>query len=128
MTAYEQLLLETSPKVIENRDEYDRTIHRVGELIRKGRDRTPEETRIMRLLSVLIQDYDRRHAQPPEESNPAERLRYLLEISHQTPAALIPVFGQRSHVNEALHGRRPISAAQARRLGAMFRLKPNYFL
>jgi HTH-type transcriptional regulator / antitoxin HigA len=126
-TAYEELLLETSPAVIETREQYEAVLRRVADLTR-ARRRTPEETKLFRLLSLLIQDYDRRHALPLDEATPAERLEYLLEVSGKTPADLLSVFGQRSHANEALHGKRPISAAQARKLGEMFHLNPGYFL
>ena len=128
MHAYEELLAEASPQVIETDQQYERTISRLGRLMRKGRERTAAETKFMRLLSVLVQDYDRRHAQPPSDDTPAERLQYLLEASGKTPADLLAVFGQRSHVNEALTGKRPISADQARKLGKMFCLNPGYFI
>jgi len=127
-TAYEELLLETKPAVIENREQYETVLRRVADLTRAGRRRAPEETKLFRLLGVLIQDYDRRHALPPDEATPAERLEYLLEISGKTPADLLGVFGQRGHVSEALKGKRPISAAQARKLGEIFHLNPGYFL
>jgi antitoxin component HigA of HigAB toxin-antitoxin module len=82
----------------------------------------------MKLLAVLVEDYDRRHALPPDGSTPPERLRYLLEISGKTTAALAPVFGPRSHVNEALNGKRAISAEQARKLGALFGVHPGFFI
>jgi HTH-type transcriptional regulator/antitoxin HigA len=41
---------------------------------------------------------------------------------------LSPIFGQRSHVSEALTGKRAISAAQARKLGALFHVSPGLFL
>ena len=97
-------------------------------LIRRGRTRTPDETRLMRLLSLLIQYYDRRHAMPPDDSSPAERLQHLLELSGKKPADLLPVFGQRSHVNGALTGKRPINGTRARKLSEIFHLKPGYFL
>ena len=128
MTAYAELLLETEPQIIENREQYDAIHGRVDALIRRGRSRTADETKLLRLLSLLIQDYDRRHAMPPDDSSPAERLQYLLQVSGKEPAALLPVFGQRSHVNEALTGKRPVSATQARKLGEIFHLKPGYFL
>src|ERR1039457_2372842 len=128
MTAYAELLLETEPQIIENREQYDVIHSRVDALIRRGRSRTPDETKLLRLLSLLIQDYDRRHAMPPDDSSPAERLQYLLQVSGKDPADLLPLFGQRSHVNEALTGKRPVSAAQARKLGEIFHLKPGYFL
>lgn len=127
-TAYEELLLKTKPEVIQTRERYEAVLRRVADLTRAGRHRTPEETKLFRLLSLLIQDYDRRHALPPDEATPAERLEYLLEISGKTPVDLLPVFGQRSHVNEALNGKRPISADQARKLGRMFHLNPGYFV
>jgi antitoxin component HigA of HigAB toxin-antitoxin module len=61
---------------------------RAGELVGKGRKRTPEETQFM----------------------------------------LMPVFGQRSHVHEALNGKRPISATQARKLGKLFNVDDGLFL
>jgi antitoxin component HigA of HigAB toxin-antitoxin module len=128
MTAYEELLLETKPEVIATHEQYEAVLRRVADLTRAGRRRTPEETKLFRLLSLLIQDYDRRHALPPDEATPAERLEYLLEVSGKTPTDLLLVFGQRSHVNEALKGKRPISAAQARKLGEMFHLNPGYFV
>ncbi len=82
----------------------------------------------MKLLAVLVEDYDRRHSLPPDNSSPAEKLRYLLETSGKSAAALTAVFGQRSHVNEALTGKRKISADQARKLGRLFSVKPGLFV
>ena len=63
-----------------------------------------------------------------KQSSPVQRLKYLLETSCRNASDLLEVFGQRSHVNEALNGKRPISADQARKLGAMFRVKPGVFI
>ncbi len=128
MTAYEALLCETRPEVIETAEQYDAVAARLAQLVRNGRRRTAAEARLMRLLAVLVEDYDRRHALPPGESTPAERLKYLLETSGRTPAGLLSVFGQRSHVHEALKGKRPISAEQARKLATMFSVKPSLFI
>lgn len=128
MTAYEALLCEIRPEVIETGKQYDYVVARLAVLVRNGVRRTSSETRLMRLLAVLVEDYDRRHALPPGESSPYERLKYLLERTGRTPADLLGVFGQRSHVNEALNGKRPISAEQARKLAAMFSVKPGVFI
>ena len=126
---YQDLLSEAAPEVIETRDQYRAVYKRFGQLFDLGRaGRSPEEEKLFRLLALLIQDYDRRHALPPDNSTPAERLAYLLEVSRKAPADLIPVFGQKSHVSEALKGKRSISAEQARKLGKMFHLNPGYFL
>ena len=126
--SYETLLTETRPQVIETWKQYQTIGQRFGDLLGKGRARTAEETKLMRLLGLLIQDYDRRHAMPPDDSTPADRLQFLLEHSGKTSTDLLPVFGQRSHVHEALTGKRAISAAQARKLGQLFHVHPGLFL
>ena len=125
---YEELLIETLPQVIDTEAQYDQIAGRFGDLVGKGRARSAEETKLLRLLTLLVEDYDRRHALPPDKSTPAEKLRFLLEHSAKTAADLRPIFGQRSHVHEALTGKRGISAPQARKLGQLFRVSPGVFL
>lgn len=123
---YEELLVETTPSRISNEAEYDALGERLAELVAKRR-RSAAEERLTELLCVLVEDYDRRMSEPVEKSTPAERLQYMLECSGKTPADLLPVFRQRSHVNEALSGKRPVSPEQAKKLGAMFHVRPAYF-
>ena len=127
--SYEDLLTETSPQVIESWEQYEAIGHRFGDLVGKGRARTPAETKLMRLLGLLIQDYDRQHGMPPDDSTPAEYLQFLVEHSGKSAnELLLPVFGQRSHVHEALTGKRAISATQARKLGKLFCVAPGLFI
>ena len=79
--SYETLLTETCPQIIESWKQYKEIGQRFGDLLGKGRARTAEETKLMRLLGLLVQDYDRRQAMPPDESTAAERLQFLLEHS-----------------------------------------------
>jgi antitoxin component HigA of HigAB toxin-antitoxin module len=116
------------PEEVEAESQSAEVSTRLSDLIRKGSRRTASETRLMRLLAVLVEDYDHRHALPPDDSTPGERLRYLLYASGQTATALLPVFGQRGHVHEALAGKRPISARQARELGALFAVGPGLLI
>jgi HTH-type transcriptional regulator/antitoxin HigA len=125
---YGELLIETLPQVIGTEARYRRIARRFGDLVGKGRARSAEETKLLRLLALLAEDYERRHALPPDNSTPAEKLRYLLEHSGKAATDLQPVFGQRSHVHEALTGKRSISAPQARKLGQLFRVSPGLFL
>src|SRR5262245_12139549 len=124
---YDALLAEVRPAKIGTEEKYASTRQRFGDLLRKPR-RTAAENKLMDLLGVLIEDYDRRHELPEEDAKPDELLRFLLEHSGKTAADLISVFGQRSHVNEALNGKRPISAAQARKLGEVFHVKAGRFI
>jgi HTH-type transcriptional regulator/antitoxin HigA len=125
--AYEQLLVDVLPARIDTDAQYDAIHTRFGGLLRKTR-RTKAEDRLMDLLGVLIEDFDRRHSLPPDDGTPSERLRFLMEHSARPSSDLLPVFGQRSHVNEALNGKRPISIEQARRLGKMFSVTPGLFI
>ena len=67
---YEKLLVETLPQVIETEKQYGEIGDRLGDLVGKGRSRTRDETRLMRLLGLLIEDYDRMHGMPDEEDTP----------------------------------------------------------
>jgi HTH-type transcriptional regulator/antitoxin HigA len=126
IATYEQLA-ETLPARINDEEQYDSIGARFAELLTSLR-RTQAEDRLMDLLGILIADYDRRNAMPPDDSTPAELLQFLIEHSGKTTADLALVFGTRSHVNEALNGRRPISADQARRLGKLFNVRPGRFV
>ena len=125
---YEELLIETLPQVIETESQYRQIVRRFGDLVGKGRARSGDETKLLRLLALLVEDYDRRHALPSDSSTPAEKLQFLLEHSGKTATDLLSVFGQRSHVHEALGGKRSISAPQARKLGRLFQVSPGLFL
>jgi len=124
---YEQLLADALPSRITCEEQYDSIRARFGELLGR-RKRTHAEDRLMDLLGVLIEDYDRRYAIPPNESSPAEILQFLMEHSGRNQAELLPVFGQCSHVNEALNSKRPISGDQARKLGKLFSVNPGLFV
>jgi len=64
VSSYERLLTEILPQVIETEAQYDRIARRFGDLVGKGRARSAEETRLLRLLALLVEDYDHRHALP----------------------------------------------------------------
>ncbi len=125
---YEELLVEVVPQAIETAKQYNEIANHFGNLVGKARSRTKEQTKLMRLLAVLIEDYDRRHSFPPDSGTPADRLRFLIEHSGKAQADLIAIFGQRSHVNEALNGKRKISLAHAQKLGKLFNVKPGLFV
>lgn len=123
---YAALLAEVLPARIDTAVEYNRLRERLGVLLRHVK-RTAAERKLIGLLTILIEDYDRRHALPPDEVTPAERLLFLMERSGKHVLDLLPVFGHRSDVHAVLTGKRPISAAEARKLGQLFDVKPVVF-
>ncbi len=66
----EELPIETLPKVIQTQAQYRQIARWFGDLVGKGRARSAEETKLLRLLALLVEDYDRRHALPPDKSTP----------------------------------------------------------
>jgi HTH-type transcriptional regulator/antitoxin HigA len=59
---------------------------------------------------------------------PHELLQALLEESGQRQADLLPVFGSRSRVSDAVNGKRAISKTQAKRLSEFFNVSPAAFI
>ena len=81
------------------------------------------------MLGVLIREYDQRDPLPRDGCSPQEMLQFLVDQSGQSATDLLgPIFGQRSHVYEALVGKRPISGPQAKKLGERFHVNPGLFL
>jgi hypothetical protein len=78
--SYGRLLADALPEVIEDDARHDTIRERFSDLVRKGANRTGSETKLMKLLGLLIEDYDGRNALPSDDSTPGERLHFLLEI------------------------------------------------
>ena len=124
---YAVLLADTLPRVIETPEELERLTREVEPLLDKGDRRTTEEEELCRLVLKLIDDYQRTHTLIPT-FKPNELLRALLEESGKRQVDLLPVFGSRSRVSDAVNGKRAISKAQAKRLGELFHLSAAAFI
>ena len=124
---YGALLAGTLPRVIETREELERLAREIEPLLDKGDRRTAEEEELCRLVLKLIADYQRERRLAPR-LKPHELLQALLEESGKRQADLLPVFGSRSRVSDAVNGKREISKAQAKRLGELFHLSPAAFI
>ena len=70
---YEELLTEVLPERLEGHQQYRQISARLGDLIGAGRSRTPDETRLMHLLVLLVEDYDRRNALPASAATSMKR-------------------------------------------------------
>jgi HTH-type transcriptional regulator / antitoxin HigA len=113
--------------VIETPEELERLAGEIEPLLDKGGRRTVEEEELCRLALKLIGDYQRAHKLVPT-LKPHELLQALLEESGKRQADLLPVFGSRSRISDAVNGKRAISKAQAKRLGELFHLSPAAFI
>ena len=102
---YAALLVDATPRIIASADELERVSRLVEPLLKKGVARTLEEGVLCDLLLRLIDDYQERHTIIPELS-PHKLLQALLEESGKRQIDLVPIFGSRSRVSDAVNGKR----------------------
>ena len=124
---YAELLSDTLPRIIENDAELERVAQTVEPLLDKGKRRTREEEALCRLLLRLIEDYQQANREIPRLP-PNEALLALLEARNLRQADLLPIFGSRSRISDAVNGKREISKAHARKLAEFFSVSPDLFI
>ena len=124
---YTELLSGTLPRIIESDAEFERAVHNVEPLLDKGSRRSREEEALCRLLLRLIEDYQHTKRAIPR-LNPTEALQALIEARNLRQADLLPIFGSRSRISDAVHGKRAISKAHARKLAEFFSVSPELFI
>lgn len=126
--AYGKLLAKVQPHAIKSEREYDRLVAEVGRLMERGEaSLSPEETSLLEMMSILIEEYDREHF-PLSPSQPHQMLAFLLEQRGLDPHDLWPVLRSKSRVSEILSGKRAISKAQARKLADFFHVAVGLFI
>ncbi len=119
------------PKVIETEAEYELNLAVAEKLIAKKKNRTPEETTLLRLLVKLIEDFEENNYGLQEWQNlpPHEILQHLLEVSHTKQADLVGVVSSsKGLISAIVNGKRAISKEQAKKLGEYFNLSPSLFI
>jgi HTH-type transcriptional regulator / antitoxin HigA len=126
---YSQLLLEIDhlPEIIETEKENRRVLKIIESLMKKSKNRTPEESSLLRLLAHLSQDFDRRFYQPPV-AEPRTVLRELMNGNNLKQVDLVPIFGNKSVISQVLSGKRQITKAQAKALARRFNISVEAFL
>jgi HTH-type transcriptional regulator / antitoxin HigA len=126
--AYGELLAKVQPHPIKDEREYDRLVAEVERLMNRGEQSlSAEETSLLEMLSILIEEYDRNHY-PLAPSQPHKTLAFLLEQRGLKPHDLWPVLGSKSRVSEILAGKRDISKEQAKKLAEFFHVSVDLFI
>lgn len=125
---YADLLVEYLPASIETEEENERLIEAAGRLMKKGKDRSPEEDKLLNLLVTLIEDFEEKTYPMGLSSNPALALRELMTEHDLKQTDLLDVFGSQGTISQVLNGKREISKAQAKKLSERFRLPVDIFI
>ncbi len=125
---YARLLSRALPVKIRTEAEYDRMNAVIRELVDRDEEGlSPEEERLVDLLSDLIQQYDEEHY-PVKDLTPHGMLRSLMDDNGLGQKDIWPLFGSQDVASEVLDGKRPISRTQAKKLGDFFKIDPGAFL
>lgn len=75
---YGKLLAQTLPGVIRTEDEYEQMLEKIYGLTDKGEENlSPEETRLLELMSVLVEDYEGLHHEPIPDAAAARSIEIL---------------------------------------------------
>jgi HTH-type transcriptional regulator / antitoxin HigA len=123
---YPQLLAEFVPQAIDSEAEYDRALA-IAERLTFKKDRTEAEIKFLKLVVVLIEDYEAEHY-PMDNVTPHDLLQHLMESNGTRQADLVGLIGSRGVVSEVVNGKRAISKAQAKALGEFFSVSPGLFI
>jgi HTH-type transcriptional regulator/antitoxin HigA len=125
-TRYGELLLETLPAVIQSEAEYDRLAAAMSKLAVKPR-LSPEEDRLLDLLSALVEAYDQKHYATPQ-ATPAMVVQMLMQDRGLKNKDLEPVLGSSGVTSEVINGKRNPSKAQIKALAQFFQVSPELFV
>src|SRR5258708_13805954 len=126
---YATLLVEYLPSVIGTEAENEKALEIAGRLMKKGKGKlSPEEARLLDLLTTLIEDFEEKAYPMGNASNPAVALRELMSEHELKQTDMLEIFGSQGVVSQVLNGKREISKSQARKLSARFRLPVDMFI
>jgi HTH-type transcriptional regulator / antitoxin HigA len=129
-TKYGMLLMQTLPAVISSEAELERLTAEVDRLMTKGIKEdglSPEEEKLLDLLSVLIESYEDEHYPFPKAS-PNEVLKFFMEDRELKQKDLVHIFGSTGITSEVVNGKRSISKAQAKKLAEFFKVSVELFI
>jgi HTH-type transcriptional regulator/antitoxin HigA len=123
--SYAALLSAIRPEVIRDEKQNRAYIGRL-EVLSSKKHLTSAEQKLMRLLLLLVEDFER-NSDPVPDAGPIDVLRHLMEAHGLRQRDLTDVFGTESIVSEILHGKRDLTKEHIRRLSTRFSVSPAVF-
>ena len=122
---YGKLLAKALPKVIQSEKENDRYMKMLFGLEQKN-TLTREEKDLADLLTLLIEDFEKRR-HPLPKASPLEAIAFLMDQHGLKQKDLTDVFGTPSIVSEVLNGKRDLNKEHITRLSKRFHVSPELF-
>jgi HTH-type transcriptional regulator / antitoxin HigA len=124
---YAKLLMQALPCVIETKKEHDEAFALAVMLIDKGAQRTMEETKLLALMTVLIENYEIKKAMAGGKASALDTLKHLMEANGHTAKDLWDL-ADKAVISKILAGERSISKNVARALGAFYNVPVSVFI
>jgi HTH-type transcriptional regulator / antitoxin HigA len=123
--AYGQLLSQFQPQPIETSEEYQSARLAILNLVKQG-NLSPEQKTLIKLLTLLMREYDLRQPQP-SPAKPHEILAHLMESNSISSEQIAIKLGDLSVLLHILAGDVPINPQQAQILADTFKVSPSLF-
>ena len=123
---YKDLLVENLPKAISTEQENERATQQLESLLSKPKH-TRAEVEFIKLLTVLIEDFEEKHYAVARKATPVEVLQELMAVNGLKQKDLTSVFGTPSIVSEVMHGKRGLTMDHVRKLSEQFTVSPEVF-
>jgi HTH-type transcriptional regulator/antitoxin HigA len=123
---YARLLSESLPMVIDSEGLNELYLEQVSGLLRRESSLSAAERQLLKLLTLLIEDFEEKHyAVPP--SGPLAVVTFLMEQHNLKQKDLTDIFGTPSITSEVLSGKRELNKEHIRRLSKRFHVSPELF-
>jgi HTH-type transcriptional regulator/antitoxin HigA len=123
---YARLLAESLPTVVDSEGLNELYLEQVSELLRREDSLSPAETQLLKLLTLLIEDFEEKHYAVPR-SGPLATVRFLMDQHNLKQKDLTDIFGTPSITSEVLSGKRELNKEHIRRLSKRFKVSPELF-
>lgn len=124
---YSKLLIQALPRVIETKKQHREALELAVSLIDKGTKRSPEETAILTLISILIEHYETNKILASSKSTGLDALKHLMEANSHSAKDLWKL-ADKAVVSKILAGERAISKNVARSLASFYSVPVSIFI
>ena len=123
---YARLLAESLPTVVDSEGLNELYLEQVSELLRREDSLSPAERQLLKLLTLLIEDFEEKHYAVPR-SGPLATVRFLMDQHNLKQKDLTDIFGTPSITSEVLSGKRELNKEHIRQLSKRFKVSPELF-
>ena len=127
---YQKLILKFPLRPIRNEAEHTSATGILVKLIKKSKKKeiTPDENAYLKVLSLLINEYENSMFPNQDEVTPQDVVRFLMEQHDLKQVDLIEEFGTQSLVSDFLNKNRELTKSQIKRLCKRFHISPSLLL